>query len=389
MENISPINFIVNEELKVLDDQVFKLNWTGPFGDGEEKSICNIIPEILELLKPILIDATGQFYPAHPTFISRFGKDYKEYTGRSLFLQKLKTSDSYLRKYVSNPDIIIENIYWQKNIDPDGSNLERFVHDLCYSGFVEMFGVLQQAFQKMEFVPSVRTKIDRFYKIGSKESVLHELLLEFQKVRLSQTALNFLNEYVKEFDIAEGIKVDVEKDSSGSRIVFYKGENQYELADLGYGIAQIIPILLKMTLIINKNSWAEEIGDPIAASILIIEEPETNLHPGLQSKLANLFVDCYKHYNIQLIIETHSEYFIRKLQYIIANKKSQRSKYSSKDAIIYYFNNPDKLKEGEDYIKKINFNEDGSLSDDFGPGFFDEADNLSINLFNLNKSRKN
>ncbi len=88
--------------------------------------------------------------------------------------------------------------------------------------------------------------------------------------------------------------------------------------------------------------------------------------------------------NIQFIIETHSEYLIRKLQYLTAKEKAKPT-----DTVIYYFYHPDKVLVGEDQVKKIYINDDGSLTDDFGSGFFDESDKIAISLWNITKSRKN
>jgi hypothetical protein len=40
-------------------------------------------------------------------------------------------------------------------------------------------------------------------------------------------------------------------------------------------------------------------------------------------------------------------------------------------------------------VKKIEIMQDGRLSDYFGEGFFDEADNLAMKLFVLNKNTSN
>ncbi len=49
--------------------------------------------------------------------------------------------------------------------------------------------------------------------------------------------------------------------------------------------------------------------------MVLLEEPESNLHPNLQSKLADFLIDASDRFGIKWVIETHSEYFIRKLQY--------------------------------------------------------------------------
>ena len=114
---------------------------------------------------------------------------------------------------------------------------------------------------------------------------------------------------------------------------------------------------------------------------LIIEEPEANLHPALQSKLAQLFASAIEKSFKTLIIETHSEYLIRKLQYLIADPDS---KLTTDDVAIYYCHDPNNVPPGEDQVYQLKIREDGFMENDFGPGFFDEASNLSIGLMKFN-----
>ncbi len=143
----------------------------------------------------------------------------------------------------------------------------------------------------------------------------------------------------------------------------------------GLGTIQIINILLaiqtasssaEMNLVTGRND----------SVIVLIEEPESNLHPNYQSKLADLIIDAIKEFNIQFIIETHSEYFIRKLQYLTAKKKIE-----PENTIIHYFANKEGVEKGEQQVTEIKIKHNGGLSKDFGTGFMDEADNLSLDLF--------
>ena len=59
------------------------------------------------------------------------------------------------------------------------------------------------------------------------------------------------------------------------------------------------------------------------------------------------------------------------------------------DVIIYYFNNPEIELKNDSNVIKIEILKDGRLSEDFGPGFFDEADNIAIDLYNLNRHSNN
>jgi predicted ATPase len=119
--------------------------------------------------------------------------------------------------------------------------------------------------------------------------------------------------------------------------------------------------------------------------VLIIEEPEANLHPSLQSKLADALVATIEFYPyVNFIIETHSEYLIRKLQYLTASKKVGTDK-----SIIYYFNADKYVTANEPKVKPIEIRENGNLSDTFGPGFYDEITRLQFDLMKLNQEQNN
>ena len=74
-----------------------------------------------------------------------------------------------------------------------------------------------------------------------------------------------------------------------------------------------------------------------ANSIIIMEQPEIHLHPAAQADLADVMIDVIKSReggedrNIQLIIETHSEHFLRRLQRRIAEG------VITKDKVVSYF----------------------------------------------------
>ena len=113
----------------------------------------------------------------------------------------------------------------------------------------------------------------------------------------------------------------------------------------------------------------------------MIEEPEANLHPNFQSKIADLIIDSAWKFNNQFLIETHSEYLVRKLQYWVA-----KGKILPEVVQIYYFT---KDENKGTQIKSINILKDGSLSGEFGDGFYDEADRISLELYMTQLAQQN
>lgn len=77
--------------------------------------------------------------------------------------------------------------------------------------------------------------------------------------------------------------------------------------DIGFGISQIMPILIQG--VISNNS------------IIVVEQPELHIHPLLAANLAEYFLyNSYKNNN-QWIIETHNPNMAARIQRIIRNKK--------------------------------------------------------------------
>ena len=65
-------------------------------------------------------------------------------------------------------------------------------------------------------------------------------------------------------------------------------------------------------------------------SILLMDEPETNLHPEWHLKFAEILVLMYKNMGVVSVVNSHSPYFIRALEVMMAN-------YGIKDKGSFYF----------------------------------------------------
>jgi predicted ATPase len=239
----------------------------------------------------------------------------------------------------------------------------------------------------INYLGALRASQQRFITNTSNSSSLNNIIEEFTELNVSSNDLikRFLNFWFNQFDLGEEIIVEI-SDSGYMKIPLVKRNGVLvNLADLGFGTSQLIPVILNIGIAAFKNlyGFVDNHIPEFAPSIICIEEPESNLHPALQSKLSDLFIDAAYKFNIQFIIETHSEYIVRKLQYCTAKKI-----IAPEATRIFYFNNPKAHKSSQNRIKVIEINKDGSLTDDFGPGFFDEAANWKFELLDL-KNRGN
>lgn len=77
------------------------------------------------------------------------------------------------------------------------------------------------------------------------------------------------------------------------------------LKDVGVGVSQALPVIVAAL-------------QAQAGHIVMVEEPESHLHPLAQANLAELFARVSKERGIQFIIETHSEHLFRRMQTILA-----------------------------------------------------------------------
>ncbi len=88
-----------------------------------------------------------------------------------------------------------------------------------------------------------------------------------------------------------------------------------------------------------------------------------------------MIVEANKNYGIHFIIESHSEYFIRKLQLLVSQKEIDN------DEVSLLYVNPADRPFHLPIITDIGMDSDGVLKNEFGHGFFDESFRLSKELF--------
>jgi len=126
------------------------------------------------------------------------------------------------------------------------------------------------------------------------------------------------------------------------------------ITDLGFGISQVLPVLV-MCYYTPKSST------------VILEQPEIHLHPAVQAVLADVFIDAIKTRHIQIILESHSEHLLRRLQRRMAEKLINVS-----DAALYFC----QMEGGSSRIDALQLSEYGDITN-WPDGFFgDLADDL-------------
>ena len=112
-------------------------------------------------------------------------------------------------------------------------------------------------------------------------------------------------------EIASGsnlYRATVKKDDASAEAV---------LPDVGFGVSQVLPALVLLYYVPR-------------GSIVLMEQPEIHLHPSAQGGLADAILSAAKARDLQVIVESHSEHLLRRLQRRVAEEEA-----SSDDVKLY------------------------------------------------------
>lgn len=220
---------------------------------------------------------------------------------------------------------------------------------------------LYRQLAKVEYVGAMRIPPARTYlysgeraeKVGaSGENAINILVMDsLRKGIKSNNILDSTKKWLINAGLVNDIKIESISDRYYEVHLQHPDSQEYSnFADVGYGISQIIPVLVAGYNLPSNST-------------LIIEEPEIHLHPRAQAELGSYFFDLYKSKK-QSLIETHSEHLILRLQQYVAN-----GDINPKDIVFYYVHSEDKNKT----IKKFTLDELGRFKEPWPNGFFPDT----------------
>jgi predicted ATPase len=124
---------------------------------------------------------------------------------------------------------------------------------------------------------------------------------------------------------------------------------EVNLKDAGFGLSQVLPVVIQ--------AYAAP-----KDSIVLIEQPEIHLHSRAQAELGDLFLKAVSDKPKKLIIETHSENLLLRIQRRLAEnylKKQPDFNITSDNIAVYFIENQN----GQSIAHKIPLNERGEFED--------------------------
>jgi predicted ATPase len=108
-----------------------------------------------------------------------------------------------------------------------------------------------------------------------------------------------------------------------ARLKTRAGASEVLLTDVGFGVSQVLPVVTLLQYVPE-------------GSTVILEQPEIHLHPLAQAGLADVIIQAAKHRKVQVILESHSEHLLLRLQRRIAEGRD----LSEKDVKLYFCDAP-------------------------------------------------
>jgi len=222
------------------------------------------------------------------------------------------------------------------------------------------------------YLPSNPAKQSALFRIKDKQNALAQSIHEYYQI-VSKFKSGETYRFVKEwmdndngFEIGEDLEI-IFRASEAYEVNIIERDKGIPLADKGMGSIQAMLLIMRIAVIIEKTQ--KEKYTPL----VVIEEPELNLHPKLQSRLCDFFLQVHEKYNIKFIIESHSEYLIRKSQIWVKKREYQHETNSNPFSISYF----DKT---WDNIYQMIYRQDGIFENEFGEGFYDESAKMTIEM---------
>ena len=153
-----------------------------------------------------------------------------------------------------------------------------------------------------------------------------------------------ISEWLREMDLAHSFILERTGSPSEKNydVRIQKREHgpKVTLADMGYGLSQFLPVLV-LCYYAPKGST------------LILEQPGIHLHPKAQADLVDLLIEVVTERKLQILVESHSEHLLNRLQRRIAEEKI------SVDKTALYFCRND---EGVSKIERLKMDEFGNIA---------------------------
>jgi hypothetical protein len=224
----------------------------------------------------------------------------------------------------------------------------------AYTGFVPLLvEETESLFSRLYYLGPLRDYPSRQYLWGGRiprdvgrrgERVVDALLAsrsrdDFAKERGVEAQVAI---WLKNIGLIDSFEIEPISPDSSLYEVMVRGTDSSALVritDVGFGISQILPVLTLCSYVPK-------------GSTIILEQPEIHLHPLVQAGLADVFIDAIKTRELQIILESHSEHLLRRLQRRIAEEQ-----LAANDAALYFC----EMRDGASHLEELELDTYGNI----------------------------
>lgn len=230
--------------------------------------------------------------------------------------------------------------------------------------------------ERVEYIHATSASQNRILSSFDKNDEMARVVREFNASRDRQAMEYVVNNWMRDFEIGDHFEI-TPLDGEAFKITVHLADGtRMDLADMGRGSIQLMQLFLHLATLMGQY------GHYLVPPTVIIEEPEQNIHPMLQSRLADLLMEFAtypqnQNQNAQpftVVVETHSEYVIRRTQVMVAQKgyKDEADLRDDNPFHVFYFDGSN----AEEPYYEMEYRTNGKFTRKFGTGFFDEANKL-------------
>ena len=251
------------------------------------------------------------------------------------------------------------------SLNPFSQYIRQIIAATCRCFLEELAGT------KVNHVSPLRAFPQRYYLL--EKSAQHNTLNANDGSQLAEILKNNplileqVNKLFKDFDL----KISTAKTNDIIHRITVKQNNvTVELTDVGFGISQVLPILVQALLCPND-------------SITIIEQPEIHLHPRMQAWLTNAIVKISIKDNKKFIIETHSDTIIKRLQLLMLDPEVE---FNTDSLNLYHL---ERQTNGHTAVKNVPLNSLGEISWPLGFMDLEIQDAIKLQELKVQKLRQN
>lgn len=232
-----------------------------------------------------------------------------------MFLQSLNIKFEDIKNCISEKyldDFNIEDFkkYVKKHVtskleEPGADKIQlRFGFELCMNYFesiraLKYFEPFRGLPQRVYDETNDNNPLDILNKTTLKD-IAYRFDFDSKKI-ISGSIKQAMNYWLNEqFHLAEGYEINELVENLISEAIIYENGKRFTINNVGFGVSQVLPLVSR--ILIAKNP------------LVIVDEPECHLHPGLQSKIGEFLLNMCM-LKKTLIVETHSEHIINMLIY--------------------------------------------------------------------------